>query len=86
MTKKGMIVALVAVAIAWRFAHPAQAPDVSEPTVTDTHQTESQSTADISDAALDRDLSAVDKEINNLDGDLSSIDAGLNDRPIEQES
>lgn len=81
------VVILIIIAIAWRYTHPAQAPAIAEPTVTDTREKESVvgTAADNSDAALNRDLSAIDAEIKNLDSDLGSIDAGLNDQPIAQE-
>lgn len=40
---------------------------------------------DISDAAIEKDLSSIDSQINNLGNDSADIDKGLNDQPVEQD-
>ena len=48
-------------------------------------QTTDTSSADTSNAALDKDAAAVDAQISGLDADAAKVDASLSDKPIPQE-
>ncbi len=39
---------------------------------------------DVSNAALNEDLTSIDNQLNGLASDSASIDQGLNDQPISQ--
>lgn len=40
---------------------------------------------DISDTALDKDMTNIDRQLGNLESDTASIDNGLNDQPLATE-
>ena len=42
------------------------------------------SAKDVSNSALDKDLTAIDSQLGALNGDSASVDQGLNDKPMPQ--